>query len=412
MASLSWQLAGRYRHTRHSSALHRFISASSTWGIGLGVAILILALSVMNGFEAALKSKLLSVIPHVELLAYDEPIQQWQQKLPKLLRQPGVVAGAPYIQSDAMLRAGSKVKAAGVRGIELAYEQQISQLNQFVKAGQLTTLTGNQIVLGQGIATELGVTVGEQVQLMLPQLSENGTLAKQQNVSVEVVAIVGIGGQLDYQQVWVDLTALGQWLQLPAGAVEGLAFKVEDIFASADIARELGNQSQDYVYMLDWTRTQGHLYQDIQLVRSILYLVLALVITVACFNIVATLVMAVREKESDIAILLTMGTPPGVVVRAFMWLGWLNGIKGTLAGTLAGLLLAWQIEFIYQVASQVFGWQLLDPTIYFIDYLPSEIQLFDVGLTAGVALVLSLLATIYPAQRAAQVQPAMVLGQR
>jgi lipoprotein-releasing system permease protein len=412
MASLSWQLAGRYRHTRHSSALHRFISASSTWGIGLGVAILILALSVMNGFEAALKSKLLSVIPHVELLAYDEPIQQWQQKLPKLLRQPGVVAGAPYIQSDAMLRAGSKVKAAGVRGIELAYEQQISQLNQFVKAGQLTTLTGNQIVLGQGIATELGVTVGEQVQLMLPQLSEDGTLAKQQNVSVEVVAIVGIGGQLDYQQVWVDLTALGQWLQLPAGAVEGLAFKVDDIFASPDIARELGNQSQDYVYMLDWTRTQGHLYQDIQLVRSILYLVLALVITVACFNIVATLVMAVREKESDIAILLTMGTPPGVVVRAFMWLGWLNGIKGTLAGTLAGLLLAWQIEFIYQVASQVFGWQLLDPTIYFIDYLPSEIQLFDVGLTAGVALVLSLLATIYPAQRAAQVQPAMVLGQR
>jgi lipoprotein-releasing system permease protein len=412
MASLSWQLAGRYRHTRHSSALHRFISASSTWGIGLGVAILILALSVMNGFEAALKSKLLSVIPHVELLAYDEPIQQWQQKLPKLLRQPGVVAGAPYIQSDAMLRAGSKVKAAGVRGIELAYEQQISQLNQFVKAGQLTTLTGNQIVLGQGIATELGVTVGEQVQLMLPQLSEDGTLAKQQNVSVEVVAIVGIGGQLDYQQVWVDLTALGQWLQLPAGAVEGLAFKVEDIFASPDIARALGDQSQDYVYMLDWTRTQGHLYQDIQLVRSILYLVLALVITVACFNIVATLVMAVREKESDIAILLTMGTPPGVVVRAFMWLGWLNGIKGTLAGTLAGLLLAWQIEFIYQVASQVFGWQLLDPTIYFIDYLPSEIQLFDVGLTAGVALVLSLLATIYPAQRAALVQPAMVLGQR
>ncbi len=412
MASLSWQLAGRYRHTRHSSALHRFISASSTWGIGLGVAILILALSVMNGFEAALKSKLLSVIPHVELLAYDEPIEQWQPKLTKLLRQPGVVAGAPYIQSDAMLRAGSKVKAAGVRGIELAYEQQISQLQQFVKAGELTALTGNQIVLGQGIATELGVKVGEQVQLMLPQLSADGTLAKQQNVSVEVVAIVGIGGQLDYQQVWVDLTALGQWLQLPTGAVEGLAFKVDDIFASAAIARALGDQSQDYVYMLDWTRTQGHLYQDIQLVRSILYLVLALVITVACFNIVATLVMAVREKESDIAILLTMGTPPGVVVRAFMWLGWLNGIKGTLAGTVAGLLLSWQIEFIYQTASQVFGWQLLDPTIYFIDYLPSEIQLFDVGLTTGVALVLSLLATIYPARRAALVQPAMVLGQR
>lgn len=412
MANLSWQLASRYRHTRNSSALIRFISASSTWGIGLGVAILILALSVMNGFEAALKNKLLSVIPHVELLAYDKPIAHWQAKLPALLRQPGVIAGAPYIQSDAMLRAGSKVKAAGVRGIELAYEEQISQLQQFVRSGSLNSLSGNQIVLGQGIATELGVTVGDLVQLMLPQLSSDGTLAKQQNVAVEVVAVVGIGGQLDYQQVWVDLTALGQWLQLPAGAVEGLAFKVNDIFAAADIARELGNQSQDYVYMLDWTRTQGHLYQDIQLVRSILYLVLALVIMVACFNIVATLVMAVREKEGDIAILLTMGTPPAVVVRAFMWLGWLNGIKGTLYGAVAGLLLAWQIESIYQLASQLFGWQLLDPTIYFIDYLPSKIEWFDVALTVGVALVLSLFATFYPAQRAAKVQPAMVLGQR
>lgn len=412
MASLSWQLAGRYRHTRNSSAFIRFISASSTWGIGLGVAILILALSVMNGFEAALKNKLLSVIPHVELLAYDKPIEHWQAKLPALLRQPGVIAGAPYIQSDAMLRAGSKVKAAGVRGIELAYEEQISQLQEFVRAGQLNSLSGQQIVLGQGIATELGVAVGDQVQLMLPQLSSDGTLAKQQNVTVEVVAVVGIGGQLDYQQVWVDLTALGQWLQLPAGAVEGLAFKIHDIFAAADIARELGNQSQDYVYMLDWTRTQGHLYQDIQLVRSILYLVLALVIMVACFNIVATLVMAVREKESDIAILLTMGTPPAVVVRAFMWLGWLNGIKGTLYGAVAGLLLAWQIEAIYRLASQLFGWQLLDPTIYFIDYLPSKIEWSDVGLTVGVALVLSLFATFYPAQRAAKVQPAMVLGQR
>jgi lipoprotein-releasing system permease protein len=412
MASLSWQLAGRYRHTRNSSAFIRFISASSTWGIGLGVAILILALSVMNGFEAALKNKLLSVIPHVELLAYDKPIEHWQAKLPAMLRQPGVIAGAPYIQSDAMLRAGSKVKAAGVRGIELAYEEQISQLQQFVRAGQLNSLSGHQIVLGQGIATELGVTVGDQIQLMLPQLSSDGSLAKQQNVTVEVVAVVGIGGQLDYQQVWVDLTALGQWLQLPAGAVEGLAFKVNDIFAAADIARELGNQSQDYVYMLDWTRTQGHLYQDIQLVRSILYLVLALVIMVACFNIVATLVMAVREKESDIAILLTMGTPPAVVVRAFMWLGWLNGIKGTLYGAVAGLLLAWQIESIYQLASQLFGWQLLDPTIYFIDYLPSKIEWSDVALTVGVALVLSLFATFYPAQRAAKVQPAMVLGQR
>jgi len=412
MASLSWQLARRYRHTQNSSAFIRFISASSTWGIGLGVAILLLALSVMNGFEAALKNKLLSVIPHVELQAYDAPIADWQPKLAQLSQQPGVVAGAPFIQSEGMLRAGSSVKAVAVRGIELTYEQRISQLQDFVLAGQLTRLQGQQIVLGQGIAQALKAEVGDAVQLMLPMLSEQGELASQKNVSLEVVAIVGIGGQLDYQQVWVDMTALGDWLAMPAGHVEGLAFKITDIFAAGDIARELGNQTRDIVYMLDWFRTQGHLYQDIQMVRSIMYLVLALVIAVACFNIVATLVMAVREKEGDIAILLTMGTQPAVVVRAFMWLGWLNGIKGTLVGAVTGVLLAWQIEAIYQWVHRFFGVQLLDPTIYFIDYLPSEVQLADVVLTVGVALILSLLATLYPALKAAKVQPAEVLGQR
>ncbi|MBU2224032.1 MAG: lipoprotein-releasing ABC transporter permease subunit [Gammaproteobacteria bacterium] len=412
MASLSWQLALRYRHTQNSSAFIRFISASSTWGIGLGVAILLLALSVMNGFEAALKNKLLSVIPHVELLAYDAPIANWAPKLQRLSQQPGVVAGAPFIQSEGMLRSGGLVKAASVRGIELAYENQISQLQNFVQHGDLSTLAGAQIVLGQGIAEDLKAKIGDTVQLMLPMLSEQGELASQKNVSLEVVAIVGIGGQLDYQQVWVDMNALGEWLNIPPGHVEGLAFKVADIFAAGNIARELGNQTQDVVYMLDWFRTQGHLYQDIQMVRSIMYLVLALVIAVACFNIVATLVMAVREKEGDIAILLTMGTQPAVVVRAFMWLGWLNGVKGTVVGTVAGVVLAWQIENIYQFAHRVFGLQLLDPTIYFIDYLPSEIHIVDVFLTVTVALTLSLLATLYPALKAAKVQPAQVLGQR
>ncbi|MBU2427401.1 MAG: ABC transporter permease, partial [Gammaproteobacteria bacterium] len=185
MASLSWQLALRYRHTQNSSAFIRFISASSTWGIGLGVAILLLALSVMNGFEAALKNKLLSVIPHVELLAYDSPIANWQPKLQRLSQQPGVVAGAPFIQSEGMLRSGSLVKAASVRGIELAYENQISQLQNFVQHGDLSTLAGAQIVLGQGIAEDLKAKIGDTVQLMLPMLSEQGELASQKHVRLE-----------------------------------------------------------------------------------------------------------------------------------------------------------------------------------------------------------------------------------
>ena len=344
MASLSWQLAQRYRHTRSSSAFIRFIAASSTWGIGLGVAILILALSVMNGFEQALEQKLLNVIPHVELQAVDKPIANWPAKLQQLSMQPGVVAAAPYIRTDGLLRAQGKVKAIAVRGIDLAYESGISQLDQFVQSGALTEPTAQQVILGQGVAQELGVKVGDQVQLMLPELTEQGDLAGQKNVMLEVIAVVGIGGQLDYQQIWVQLDALNDWLKMPPATVQGFAFKIQDIFQAGNVARELGNQATDYVYMLDWFRTQGHLYQDIQMVRSILYLVLALVISVACFNIVATLVMAVREKEADIAIMLTMGTAPGVLVKAFVWLGWLNGIKGTLWGAAVGLLLAWQIE--------------------------------------------------------------------
>lgn len=411
MASLAWQIAQRYRNTRHSSAFIRFIAASSTWGIGLGVAILLLALSVMNGFEQALEEKLLNVIPHVELEGVEQPIAQWQRKLQRLNQQPGVLAGAPFIRTDGLLRSGAKAKAINVRGIDLPYEERISALSGFVRAGELTEPGASDIILGAGVAAELNVTVGDTVQLMLPQHSADGELAGQKHVSLQVLAIVGIGGQLDYQQVWVQLDALALWLQLPAETVQGFAFKIADIFQAGNMARELGKQVTDYVYILDWFRTQGHLYQDIQMVRSILYLVLALVIGVASFNIVATLVMAVREKEADIAILLTMGTPPAVLVRAFVWLGWLNGFKGTLWGGLAGLLLAWQIEPIYLFLSQLSGTQLLDPTIYFIDTLPSKIIWTDVVLIVSVALSLSLLATIYPASRAARVQPALVLGQ-
>lgn len=411
MANLAWQLAKRYRTTRHSSGFIRFIAASSTWGIGLGVAILIVALSVMNGFEQALEQKLLNVIPHVELQAVDQPIDQWQPKLQALASLPGVVAGAPYIRTDGLLRAGAKVKPASVRGIELELEQQISALSSFVLQGQLTELSEGQIVLGQGLAEQLQVKVGDTLQLMLPKITEQGELAGQKSVALTVSAIVGIGGQLDYQQVWVPLAALNQWLEMPAGTVQGYGFKVHDLFDAANVARELGKRCTDYVYMLDWMRSQGHLYQDIQMVRSILYLVLALVIGVAAFNIVATLVMAVREKEGDIAILLTMGVNTQDIVGCFVWLGWINGIKGTLWGGFIGLLLAWNIEHLYQLFVQLTGTRLLDPTIYFIDTLPSVIEANDILLTLGVALLLSLLATIYPSIRAARIDPARVLGQ-
>lgn len=412
MNNLVWQLARRYRSTQHTSGFIRFISASSTIGIGLGVAILILALSVMNGFEQALKQRLLSVIPHVELEAVEGQINQWPEKVARLSQTAGVVAGAPYIKANGMLRSGSEIKAVQLRGIAADYENTISDVGRYVKSGSLLPLTSEQLVLGSGIADALALKVGDPVQLMLPRFSADGRLASYSNRILTVSGIVSVGGQLDYSQAWLDITALASYLDMPEGSVQGLAFKIEEVFTAPTIGRELGRLLGDYVYLLDWFRTQGHVYQDIQMVRAILYLVLALVIAVACFNIVATLVMAVREKEGDIAILLTMGMQPRALVSVFMLLGWLNGIVGTFIGAIVGVLLAYFIEPIFAFVTSLLGKSLLDPSIYFIDFVPSLLQWQDVVITVLLALGLSLIATLYPAFRAARVQPAQILGQR
>lgn len=411
-AGLSWQLARRYRATRHSNAFIRFISASSTLGIALGVAVLILALSVMNGFEQALKDRLLAVIPHVELQAMDAQIRDWPATLERLSAHPAVTAAAPFIKSNGILRQGQQVKGAGIRGIELDAERQITNFQQYLTAGDVSQLDASSIVLGQGVAEALGVTVGEQLQLMLPQFSPDGRLASSKTVVLTVTAVIQVGGQLDYQQAWVDMAALAGWLSMPVGSVHGFAFQLTELFAAPVLARELGMLSGENVYLHDWMRTQGHLYQDIQMVRTIVYLVLALVIAVACFNIVATLVMAVREKESDIAILLTMGFPPAAVIRTFMWLGWLNGLIGTLCGAVAGWLLSRYIEPIFIWLTQLTGSSLLDPNIYFIDFVPSLFIWTDLIWTVLIALLLSLVATMYPAWRASKISPAAVLGQK
>lgn len=411
MANLAWTLAQRYRSTRHSSGFIRFISASSTMGIALGVAILILALSVMNGFELALKQRLLSVIPHVELEAVQSGLADWRRKQQQFSAVPGVTGVAPYIKTNGMLRAGTAVKAVEVRGIELALERSISDFANYSSAGNLDGLASGQIVLGQGIANALQVDVGARVQLLLPKMTQDGRLASHSTANLTVSAIVAVGGQLDYSQVWINLDELAALLTFTPDTIQGFAFSLSDIFSAPQMARELGRISEDYVYLLDWFRSQGHVYQDIQMVRSILYLVLALVIAVACFNIIATLVMAVREKEGDIAILLTMGVSPGTVVLTFMWLGWLNGLIGSVLGAVVGIALASYIEPLFATVTQLLGKSLLDPSIYFINFIPSLLQWQDVALTLAVALLMSLLATLYPAWRASKVQPAMVLGQ-
>ncbi|CAM5224207.1 lipoprotein-releasing ABC transporter permease subunit [Alishewanella longhuensis] len=412
MNSLVWQLARRYRSTRHTSGFIRFISASSTLGIGLGVAILILALSVMNGFELALKQRLLSVIPHVELEAVENKLTDWQVKVSSLASVEGVTAGAPYIKANGMLRRGTEVKAVQLRGIALDYERNISDFAAYLQSGSIAALTDEQLVLGSGVAAELALEVGDTVQLMLPRFTEDGRLASYSNRVLTVTGIINLGGQLDYSQAWMDIDALAAYLNMPQGTVQGLAFRLDDIFAAPVMARTLGPLLGDYVYMRNWFSSQGHVYQDIQMVRAILYLVLALVIAVACFNIVATLVMAVREKESDIAILLTMGMKPTALIKTFMLLGWLNGLVGTLGGAIVGVLLATFIEPIFAFVTLLLGKSVLDPSIYFIDFVPSLLQWQDIVITVSLALVLSLVSTLYPAFRASRVDPARVLGQR
>jgi len=424
--SLSLFLGLRYVRSRNGNGFSSFISASSTIGIALGVMVLIIVLSAMNGFERALAQHLLSVIPHGELIAMNTPIDKWQKHVAKVQQHPQVIAAAPLIKISGMMQHGSELKAVSVRGVDVKLEQQVSTIANYMTSGNWQSLESDKslensavgVVIGSGVAKKLQLVVGDSMQLLLPSAvaQNNNQQAKGKfpvpvRHQVEVVGVFKFGGTMDESSVYLSLANAEKMVKLEKGQVQGIRIKVANVFQAPEVIREIGFNFDSYVAIYDWTGSHGHIFNDIQLVRIVMFIVLVLVIAVASFNIVSTLIMAVNEKKSDIAILKTMGAEAPVIMKTFMLQGLVNGVVGCLVGTILGIVISINLTDIVISLETFFNVKMLSGDVYFIDFLPTHLSQSDVISTVVTALVMSLLATLYPAWQATKVEPARVLGQ-
>lgn len=409
--SLSLVIGRRFSLAKQRNKMVSFISLSSIIGIAVGVAVIIVGLSAMNGFERELQNRVLSVIAHGEFEGVQQPIANWSSLVKQAVQHPKVEAAAPYVKLTALAEKGAQLKAIEVRGIDPQMERAVSRLSQFVSsdAWQGFVAGQQQVILGKGVADKLGAAVGDYVTLMIPSANESAKVQAPKRVRVKVSGLLELNGQIDHSLALVPLADAQAYAKL-GERVTGVAIKVSEVLNATQIVREVGNTLDQYVYLRSWQQKFGFLYRDIQLVRTIMYLVMVLVIGVASFNIVSTLMMAVKDRAAEIAILRTMGATDGLVKRIFVWQGVFSGVLGSVIGGVLGVLIAWNLTALIKGLELLVGHQFLSGDIYFVDFLPSQVNLSDVVLVSSTAIVLSLLATWYPASRASQLNPASVLS--
>lgn len=410
---LSFFIGKKFSRARQRNKLVSFISLSSTLGIAVGVAVIIIGLSAMNGFERELENRVLSVIPQAEIEGVRGPINDWQQVAKIAHKNEDVKAVAPYVRFTALIERGSKLKAVEVRAVDANFERAVSTMSHYVdkNAWQNFRPDQQQIILGRGVADKLNVKVGDSVSVLIPPSNTTNTaqLSAPKRVRLTVTGFLDLGGQIDHSLVLIPLEDGQQYMKL-GDAVTGVSLKVRDVFNADVVVRQVGSQIPVYAYLKSWKEKYGFLHHDIQMVRTIMYLVMVLVIGVASFNIVSTLMMAVKDRASDIAILRTMGASDGLIKRIFIWYGVLSGVFGSIVGSVFGILVAMNLTPLIQGLETLIGHQFLSGDIYFIDFLPSQVVWSDVFLVSGTAITLSLLATWYPASRASNLNPATVLS--
>ncbi|MCF2952683.1 lipoprotein-releasing ABC transporter permease subunit LolE [Yersinia pestis subsp. pestis] len=411
VSPLSLLIGLRFSRGRRRGGMVSLISVISTLGIALGVAVLIVGLSAMNGFERELKNRILAVVPHGEIAVVNQPFSGWPQTLQRIEKVPGIVAAAPYINFTGLIENSTQLRAVQVKGVDPEAEQHLSALPSFVldnawshfKAGQ------QQIILGKGLADTLGVKQGDWLTVMIPNSDPEMKLLQPKRIRLQVAGIFQLSGQLDHSLALVPLIDAQQYLDM-GDSVTGIAIKVNDVYNANQLVRNAGEVSNAYVYISSWIGTYGYMYRDIQMIRTIMYLAMVLVIGVASFNIVSTLVMAVKDKSSDIAVLRTLGAKDGLIRAIFIWYGLLTGLIGSISGAVIGVIVSLQLTTIIRGLEKMVGHQFLSSDIYFIDFLPSELRWFDVACVLATALVLSLIASWYPARRASRIDPARVLS--
>lgn len=397
----------RYTRAQRSNHFISFIALVSMIGLTLGVAVLITVLSVMNGFDRELKNRILGMIPQATV-ASNEIIQDWPALVNLAKQQPHVVAAAPFTQIQGMLTAQGQVSGIVINGIDPALEQQVSIIQNHMTAGKLNDLSDGSfgIVIGQALADGLGLRLGDKVTLVLPEASPSPAGVVPRFKRFTVVGVFNIGAEVDSMLGYIALNDAARLLRLPAGA-QGVRMKLDDIFAAPEVSARLANLQPNRLYANDWTQTHGNLFSAIQMEKAMVSLLLFLIVLVAAFNIVSSLVMVVTDKKADIAILRTLGASAKTITHIFMVQGIIIGAVGTLAGALLGIGAALSISDILGWINRSFGLHLFDA--YFVNYLPSQLRWQDVVFVIAVSLLLSFFATIYPARRAAKIEPAEAL---
>ena len=408
---LSIFIGSRYTRAKRRNHFISFISLTSMIGLSLGVLAMIMVLSVMNGFQREMSNRILGMVPHAVIAGNGQPVSDWASLAERMEAHPGVLGAAPITQLEGMLSFKGSMQPIEIKGIDPQAESRVSIVGSRMIAGRLDDLKPGEsgVILGLMTARRFGLKLGDNLTLIVPELSDapGGITPKMQRL--HVVGVFKVGAELDGSLAMIHRADAARILRWQPEQVEGVRIKLTDLYRAPEVSKALVAELGEGYRGEDWSLTQGSLFSAMKMEKTMIGLLLLLIVAVAAFNIIATLIMVVADKRADIAILRTLGMTPRQIMAIFMVQGSIIGLTGTLIGTVLGVLGAINVSAIVSWIEKVSGQHIFSSDVYFINTLPSELRMEDVLLVTLAALVLSFLATIYPAWRAAQTQPAEAL---
>lgn len=400
----------RYLRAKRRNHFISFISLVSMLGIALGVAALITVISVMNGFELELRSRILGMVSHATISGVGEGMADWQSALDKSKEDERVVGAAPFVEREVMIQ-GLRVSGAIMRGVDPRLEPAVSDINTHIVEGEWASLAPREfnVILGRELALWLGVGVGDQVTIFAPTLRATpaGTLPTLRQFTVSGIFEIGMA-EYDRGTLVVNVGDAARLLRL-GDQVSGVRLKLTDMFRAWTVAADLAERLGGLYRVRDWTQEHSNFFRAVQTERTVMFVILSLIVAVAAFNLVSTLVMLVTDKQADIAILRTLGATPGTILGVFVIQGMISGVIGIAVGVVGGILLAMNVTNVMRFLEGIFGFQLMPAEIYYISELPSDLRPENVIAITVLAFLLTLVATLYPAWRAARTHPAEAL---
>lgn len=393
----------RYTRSKKKNHFVSFISLSSMVGIGLGVMVLITVLSVMNGFDQEIHRRFFGMAPEITITSFDEKVSDWQGLAKKIQGVPGIKAIAPYVGGQGLLTHDGQVLPIVLTGIDPSVEESVTHLSKKLLAGSMNDLQHFGIILGKGLADSLSVMVGDKVTIMIPQatVTPAGMIPRFKRFTVVGVFSAGTGFNFDTKLAFTNLQDAQKLMQMGAD-VSGIKLKIDDVYQAPELTARLSQLLGEEYQVGNWTQQFGPFFQAVKMEKTMMFMILLLIIAVAAFNLVSSLVMVVNDKQAEIAILRTIGATPGTILRIFIVQGMMVGIVGTALGLIGGLILAENATAIVNWLQSLFHIKVLSSSIYFVDYLPSQILWSDIWQVCVLALLMSFVATIYPAWRASK----------